>query len=345
MYEKKPKYNERNRGESMSTIYVTTQGAYIRMHGGHLVVTHKDEELSSVPEAAVDAIVLMGYVQISTQAVHELLERGIPVIYCSISGRFRGLLQPSYPKNIYVRLSQYEASLDSSFSTEFARSVAQSKLTAEELTLKRWSRNGWLENLEVMAPLLSIRDQLEGAGTIDQIRGLEAMGAKYYFEALADTLPPPFIWTSRTRQPPRDPINALLSLTYMMAVGEAVSACYATGLDPFIGFLHQLDYGRPSFALDLIEPLRAMCCDHFVMGLLQTEKLNPDNFTTSAEKGCRLLPESFSKYLLLYDSMKNGTAGQRVTLNRLIAGLTRSSVEAISTRTPPRWAELLAGAE
>ena len=93
----------------MSVIYVHTQGACLRRNGGRFVVTKGDEELASTPQAAVDGVVILGNVQVTSQAVAELMDEGIPVIYLSMNGRFRGILQPGLPKNVFVRLAQYEA--------------------------------------------------------------------------------------------------------------------------------------------------------------------------------------------------------------------------------------------
>ncbi len=320
----------------MSVIYVTTQGAYVKKRAGRVVVCRGEEELASVPESAVDAVVLFGHVQVTTQTVHLLLSQGTPLVYLSRGGSFRGILQPGMPKNPFVRLAQYEASLDAEFACEMARQLVDSKLAAQELVLRKWKRNEWMEDEDVLCGLSDHREDLLRAHDVPSIMGVEAAAARAYFEGLARALPPGFVWNGRNRRPPRDPVNALLSLSYMLLVGQAVSACHAAGLDPFIGFLHALDYGRPSLALDLIEPLRAPYADHLVIRLLQGDHFTPDDFTLSEEEGCRLNPESFRVFIDHFDAFASGRGNEEPLRNRLQA-LARMVSGAVRERRPAAW--------
>lgn len=295
----------------MSMVYINTQGAWLRKSGGRFVVMKGEEELSSIPESSVDGVVLMGSVQVSTQAVHELLEQGIPVMYLSQGGHFKGMLQPGYPRNVFLRLAQYEASLNADFAVSIAREVVRSKLSNQLTSIRKWRRNGWTEEPAEIAPeaIGECLVRLDGAANVAELMGFEAQASRCYFDELGAALPAPFTWEGRNRQPPKDPVNALLSLTYMMVTGECVSACYVAGLDPFVGFLHQLDYGRPSLALDLIEPLRSVFCDHFVLRILQAEVFTAEHFVFTDDKGCRLKPGEFARYLDAYESFVHGGEG------------------------------------
>lgn len=314
----------------MSILYVNTQGACLRHSGGRFVVTQGDEELTSQPEAAVDSVVVMGYAQVTTQAAHSLLDAGIPLIYLSRGGRFKGMLQPGYPRNMHVRLAQYEASLDASFALEMARGVVDRKVQESLETLKRWRQQQWLSQRKQAEAIRRFRSELGQAESLERVRGIEAAAAKTYFEALGASLPPGFVWNGRNRQPPLDPVNALLSLTYMMVTSECVSACYPAGLDPFIGFLHQLDYGRPSLALDLVEPFRPAICDRFVMRLLHTEVLHPDDFLHTEENGCRLRAERFKVYIENYAEYVHGP--REAQRGRAVPALARQMAEIIRSR-------------
>jgi CRISPR-associated protein Cas1 len=320
----------------MSILYITKPGATLRSNAGRFVVTKGEEELESIPQASLDSVILLGFVQVTTQAVHELMERGICVIYLSTSGQFRGILQPSYPRNVFQRIAQYDASQDAVFSLDTARRLVLSKLSSQEKTLRKWARNNWLEEHR-FADWIALKAAPLSAPDNNALRGAEAAAAVRYFEGFGETLPPPFLWTGRNRRPPRDPVNALLSFSYMIAVGEAVSACYATGLDPFVGFFHELDYGRPSLALDLIEPIRAPNCDHFVMRLLQREEFRPDDFTNTPEDGCRFTMPALHRFLTAWES-PDSARPPRVQLRRAVQRLCRELAAGIRTRQPPDFA-------
>jgi CRISPR-associated protein Cas1 len=322
----------------VSVLYVTTPGAYVRKSGGRLTVSLKERELASVPLASIDSVVLFGPVQISTQAMHELLAAGISTTLLSRAGRFLGLLQSGLPKNVFVRLAQSEAAGHPLLALENARSIVRAKTDSQRRTLSLWRTRHWLD--ADARDYARDRPDIATAKTVVALQLAEAHLAKTYYGLLGAALPPTFEWRGRTRRPPRDPVNALLSLTYMCAVGEAVGACYATGLDPFVGFLHQLDYGRPSLALDLIEPLRPRWCDHFVMGLLQREAFSPDDFTHSPTVGCRLAPESLPRFFKAYGEWADQSdAGS--SLRTALGKLARHTADAVRRREPADWTSVL----
>jgi CRISPR-associated protein Cas1 len=282
----------------MSVIYIHEQGAYLRKNGGRFVVTKKDDELFSIPEAALDGVVIFGNVQISTQAVNELLNNGIELIYLSFNGKFKGILKTGHSKNVFRRLAQYDAAINHYRAFSFAKWFAYEKIKDEINMIERWQKRNLIENNTDLKAQLNI--QLNNINTKTdtfEIRGSEGVAAKIYFSTFYDIVPPPFEWNGRNRQPPLDPVNALLSLTYMMTLSKIISQSYIHGFDPFIGFLHELDYGRPSFALDILELFRAGYCDRFVMDLFLQERFFPDDFLYSKNDGCRLKNEPFKLYL------------------------------------------------
>lgn len=324
----------------MSTLFITQQGGYLRNVGGRFVVTHKDEEILALPEAMVECVVLLGMVQVSTQAATHLLDMGVPLLYLSRSGKFRGMLQPGYPKNVERRLAQYECSIDPVFVRDAARAVVTAKIETSICVLRKWERNGWLPaDLPARALRQCIR-RLPECTDLAALRTAEAQAAKIHFHVLANSLPPGFTWEGRNRRPPRDPVNALLSLSYMLALGFAVSAAYAGGLDPHIGFLHGLEYGRPSFALDVLEPLRAEWCDHTVMRVLQAEELGPEDFEETKADGCRLTREGLNLFIRRFQERaapEQEGRGIRSVTQRLV----RETQEAIRGHRTLAWSAAL----
>ncbi len=324
----------------MSNLYITTQGASLRKRGGTFVVARGDSELCTMPGAMVEAVLLFGHVQVTTQAAHALLDEGIPLLYLTMGGGFKGMLQPGCPKNTEARLSQYEASLRREDALAIARAMVDAKLASSLSVLDRWTRNGWNREARATArELRRLRGRLGACATVGSLRAVEGQAAALYFGALGDALPPEFTWQGRNRQPPRDPVNALLSLTYMLLLGRAVAQCFATGLDPNVGFLHQLEYGRPSLALDLLEPLRAPCCDQFVLRTLQSEELDPGDFKQEETLGCRLRPEALPRFLAGFQAWSDPEGSPAA---RLLPRLARELRESIRDRRPPDWAGELA---
>ncbi len=313
----------------MSIIYIQEQGAYLRKQGGRFAVMRRDDVLLSVPESVVERVVIFGNVQISSQVVRECLDRGIEIVYLSMNGKYYGMLEPGYPKNVFMRVKQYHLYSDANYLKSCAAAILSGKLSSEIVTLRRWMRSGWLEETDAVDELQRIRDGLDGKAEISELMGGEAYAAKLYFSALGQALPPEFIWKGRRKHPATDPVNALLSLTYMMCVGEIISKCYAHGLDPFIGYLHQLDYGRPGLALDLIEPLRAMYCDHFVMKMLQKEVFHAKDFTVSQNLGCRLSETAFQEYLKHYQSFHDNGGNLKYSLKGVIEQVVKRQISAV----------------
>lgn len=316
----------------MSVVYINEQGSYLRKQGGCFIVTKKDETLFSIPEASVDEVVILGNVQLSTQAMSELLQQGIEVIFLSTNGKFKGILEPGYPKNVFMRIAQYEASIKEEISFHISAWLVKNKIKYQLDAFRRWQNNRWLESIKPFSDemhnyirLLDSKSDLQG------ILGIEGITAKIYFSVLPEVIPPPFEWNGRSRQPPRDPVNALFSLTYMMALGSIISKCYIHSLDPYIGFLHQLDYSRPSFALDILELCRSIFCDHFVISLLQKEMFEIDDFSFSEKHGCRLKPEPFKKYLHEFHSLRTVPGKNKGSLDLHISEILQDICKSFKT--------------
>ena len=290
----------------MSLLMIRTQGAYLRRRGGRFQVTCRDQELQSVPATAVDAVLLFGAVQVTTQACRALLERGVPLILLSRTGRFLGWQQPGKPKHPEIRLLQYELLRHAERRLIFAHWLVKEKIKNSRRMLRDWKQYGWLDDAEAeRAGLNKILRRCQLVEDLHVLRGMEGAAARLYFDALGRSLPPTVPnWTGRNRRPPRDPANALLSLTYMLVFAELLPCCHALGLDPQLGALHGIDGDRPSLALDLLEPLRAGVCDRFVLRQLQRENFTGEDFMISPEKGCRLRPDAFRRFLTAYSRMR-----------------------------------------
>ena len=286
----------------MSSLYIDRRGVELESDGEALVFRENGERIGTVPLGPVSRVYLRGDVRIQTSLLGKLGERGIGVIV--LSGR-KGepTLMMARPHNdARKRISQYRASLDSAFCLDCSRKIVRRKISAQR-TFVSDRREHDLEHRYELTLALRKMDallaQLEGKSDIASLRGIEGNAAVGHFEALVAIAPPRLNFRNRNRRPPRDPLNAMLSLGYTMLHSEGVLALYGAGFDPFIGFYHQLDFGRESLACDIIEPLRIRI-DEFALGLFSKGILRIEDFTTS-DSGCMLSKNGRSKFYPAWD--------------------------------------------
>jgi len=274
-----------------SVIYVTKQGAQVRTDGGRIVVwdVEGDEgELASYPTEKLDTINVFGGVNFSTPFVAEANEHGIVLNYFTQNGKYRGSFVPEKNTIAEVRRAQYSLSTDEELA--IATAMIRGKIRNQRTLLSRKGVTG----TDVLKDL-GIR--VENARTKDDLRGTEGEAAERYFDRLDETLVDGWTFEKRTKRPPEDHINSLLSLTYVFMKNEVMSALRQYNLDPFLGILHADRHGRPSLALDLQEEFRPIFCDALVTRLVNRGTLTHDDFN----KDNRLSDDAFTTYLSKFD--------------------------------------------
>jgi CRISP-associated protein Cas1 len=285
----------------MATLYLTEQGSVTRKTSDRLVVTKKREVLAEIPCDKLETIFLYGAVQVTTQALAELLDNGIELALFTMKGRLRGQITPPKAKNIVLRMKQYEMITDKPRCLILAKELVAAKVANAAAVLRRYRKNDPdAVPLEAFHDLDSFQNRAGATGSLDELRGTEGAAAARYFATLARLVPHGFEFTGRNRRPPRDPVNALLSFGYVLVGNELQSLLDGMGFDPYLGFYHQLDYGRPSLALDLLEELRSPLIDRFSLSLLKLRKLVPDDFQSTPEKGVVLTREGLKTYFRAY---------------------------------------------
>jgi CRISPR-associated protein Cas1 len=325
----------------MATLYVTEQNAILRKTSDRIRVEKDGDLLVEVPCIKLDAVLIFGNVQVTTQALVELLDHGIELAILSTSGRLRGQLTPPKAKNVPLRMRQYALAGDEAWCRSFAAEIVRAKIDNSLAVVQRFRSNHpeALSQVEV-EDLERCLDRVGEATTLDSLRGMEGTAAARYFECLAAMVPPPFLldspspggregdgrggqgmrsWT-RTRRPPRDPLNALLSFGYVLVGNELQSLLDAIGFDPYIGFFHQVDYGRPSLALDLLEELRPALVDRFSVNLLNLGVLEAEDFTDTADEGTRLTRDGLKRFFAAYEkelTTPMAVAGEELTFRTL----------------------------
>ncbi len=273
----------------MTSLYVDRRGVTLKADGEALVFYENGERIGTVPLAPLSRVFLRGDVTVSSSLLGKLGERGIGVVVLSGRKAEPTMLLGRPHNDAARRVAQYRLSLDADFCLRFSRAIVEAKLRSQAafLAARRDSEAGsrYLLTLTLQRLATSIA-AVDQQPSMASLRGLEGAGAAAYFEGFADLLPARLHFNGRNRRPPRDPVNAMLSLGYTLLHAEAVLALYGAGLDPFIGFYHALDFGRESLACDLVEPLRIEVDQHALM-LFRSEKLRPEDFS-STQSGCLL---------------------------------------------------------
>ena len=273
----------------MTSLYVDRRGVSLKADGEALVFYENEARIGTVPLAPLSRVFMRGDVTLSSSLLGKLGERGIGVIVLSGRKAEPTMLLGRPHNDAARRIMQYRLSLDADFCLRFSRAIVEAKLRSQMAFLAE-RREEEMQSRYLLTTVLrrmeGILASVDAQTSIASLRGVEGAGAAAYFEGFADLLPSRLHFGQRNRRPPKDPVNAVLSLAYTLLHAEAVLALYGKGLDPFIGFYHALDFGRESLACDVIEPLRCAVDRHALM-LFRTEKLRPEDFS-QVDGGCLL---------------------------------------------------------
>jgi CRISPR-associated protein Cas1 len=284
--------------ELMGTLYLTEPYSFVQQEGEALVVTipankalAREQRKVRVPLIRIDQVVVFGDITLTASALQMLLERRIAVHYLSSHGRSYGSVVPDPTKNAALRLGQFRAYYDYQARFHLAARFVAGKLRNMRTVLLRYERKR--EEGTAAAAARQIKMALDELGHLQptehpeqdtrmhglgQILGCEGQGTNAYFGALGTLLQAPWQFTGRNRRPPRDPVNALLSLGYTILANQAASLITLVGLDPYIGYLHSPGFGKPALALDVIEEFRPLIVDPVVITLLNTNVLRERDF-------------------------------------------------------------------
>lgn len=271
----------------MTSLYVDRRGVELELDGDALVFREQGTRTGTVPIAPLSRVFLRGDVRLQTSVLGKLGERGIGVIILSGRKAEPTMLLARPHNDAARRVVQYRLSDDAAFCLAFSRSLVFDKVSAQRDYAQGLREIALAHRYELTLVLLTldqILPRIAQMSTIAALRGIEGAASAAHFKGIAAIAAPRLNFSQRNRRPPRDPLNAVLSLGYTLLHTEAVLALHGAGLDPFIGFYHQLDFGRESLACDLVEPIRIEV-DSFALQLFRKEILKPEFFTTS-EKGC-----------------------------------------------------------
>ncbi len=325
----------------MPSVYITGAEHWVKIEGKHLKVgvgrhVENPHPPRIIPLFDIDRVVVFGRASLSMAAVHGLMRHGISVHLHNRSGRLYGSFTPRQDGDASVRVEQYRMACDEPACLAWGASIVQTKImNARRVLQKSKSAAGGggdsgedddaqegvaspspgaplprsaseseaqIKIGQTISHLGFLARQAEKAEELDELRGFEGAAASAYYRGLSHLFPVDMPFENRNRRPPKDPVNALLSFTYTLVGSEIRSALVAAGLDPCIGVLHAMEYGRPSLALDLLEPLRGPLCDLLVLRLVKLRILGEADFENDERTGgVRLTQNGLKRYLLQYE--------------------------------------------
>lgn len=314
----------------LNTLFVQTDGAWLHKDGRAVCVSVDREVKLRVPVHTLGGIVCFGRINASTALLGLCAEEGVAISFCSGSGRLIARVSGFTPGNVLLRRDQYRAADDEPACLAIARPMVAAKIANSRTTLLRAVRDHGDPDGALAAACARIAPCAQAAfraGTLDALRGQEGEAANAYFNVFDRlvTLEPPdrdaFRMTERTRRPPRDRLNCLLSFLYAMLAHDARSACEACGLDPAVGFLYRDRPGRASLALDLMEELRSYLCDRTALSLINRRQVTPDDFELLEGGAVRLTPTARRTVLTAYQKRKQEEITHPYLCERLTLGL------------------------
>ncbi|MDR0535627.1 MAG: CRISPR-associated endonuclease Cas1 [Puniceicoccales bacterium] len=280
----------------MPSLYLTVPGAHATLSSSHLLIAlpGPDDTPASashpgqrnIPLDEIERVIVAHDTSLSTPALMALLERGIPVVFWPRRRPPVGMAVPAQ-RNTHALAAQLETSKDESARLAAAREIVRAKILNMRRVLQRLGarRDPTAPDGEAPGgpPSTGFAEQAAGAASLDTLRGVEGAASARYFEALAGFFPAEFPFERRSRRPPHNPANSILSFLYTLLSSEMTLHVYAAGLEPAWGLFHENDGRRPALALDLMEPYRAPLCDALALDLLNHHRLTADDFEQVGE--------------------------------------------------------------
>jgi CRISPR-associated protein Cas1 len=286
----------------LNTLYVTTQGAYLHQEGETVVASVDHADVLRLPIHTLSGIVCFGQVSCSPPLLGLCGERGVHVSFLTEWGKFLARVTGPVSGNVLLRREQVRRAEDIAAACELARSFVLGKLANSRTVLQRTQRDHGPDPVitHSVDAIADVIRRVQRATDTDTLRGLEGEAANHYFDAFDGMIlsqRDAFSMQTRSRRPPLDPLNALISFLYTILAHDCEAALESVGLDPQIGFLHALRPGRPSLALDLMEEFRSILADRVALSLINLNQITGKGFTTT-ESGAVMMDSATRKTVL-----------------------------------------------
>lgn len=314
----------------LNTLYVMTPNAYVRLENDTLRIEVEQEKRLQVPIHHIGSVVCFGDIMMSPAVMHRCAEDGRSVVFLNRNGRFKARLEGPISGNILLRQAQFRAAENNAFVLDVAKALIAGKLRNARQVLLRGAREAGDEGdcnaLGVAAESLaaSIRN-LPAADNLDSVRGIEGDAAKVYFGSLCHMVRwevrGSFTMNGRSKRPPRDRFNALLSFIYVLVMNDCRSGLESVGLDPQLGFLHAIRPGRAALALDLMEEFRAIMADRLALTLVNRSQVSDKDFEDRSGGAVYLKDDGRKTVVTAYQERKQEEVTHPLLDNKVPIGL------------------------
>ena len=296
----------------LNTLYVTTPEAYLSKDGLNVVVSVKQQEVFRIPAINIEGIVTFGYMGASPGLMKLCSDSGISLTFLSPNGRFVSRVQGATHGNVLLRKSQYALSDDEGWSLHVAQLMIAAKIQNYRNILRRYIRDyGDCQEVDDAVRVLDANKRYAlHAEDKTKLMGFEGIASNAYFEVLPKLIlnqKEYFPFNGRNRRPPKDAVNAMLSLAYTLIANDCAAALETVGLDPYVGFLHALRPGRTSLALDMMEEFRAYLGDRFVLSLINKRQITPKDFLHQGDNGVVMTDKGRKTFLTAWQNRKRET--------------------------------------
>ncbi len=262
----------------MPILYVTEQGSILSREGQSVIVNLSGRVLKRVPVQLIERVVAFGGVNLTGPTITLLMKHGVPVLFISTRWRLKGILEPPKSPDIATRYRQFKTFIAPEPSFRWAKEVVSAKIENQISVLKKLAHKTGLDLHRRVKGLREILTEINSSTSPKSLLGLEGKASKRYYAAFFSMFPREWTRGKRTRRPPEDALNSLLSLTYTLLTWEFFTALRIHGFDPYLGFFHRFRHGRPALALDMMEPFRAPVADNLVFDAVFNGLITPSDF-------------------------------------------------------------------
>lgn len=290
----------------MAHLYITDNGSVLGVDGGRYVVKQKQDLVRSIPKESIESISIFGNSSITTSCIQSLLMSKTPVCFFSGKGRYYGRLHGIEAERIDVLKKQIDAFSDDAFATAISVRIIAAKIHNQQIVLSRYAKATGKKVESELEMIRYMEKKVINARSASEVMGYEGMAAKVYFKALGEIVHQDFRFYGRTKRPPKDPFNSLLSLGYTLLMYEIMAKIETERMSPYCGILHTDRDGSPALCSDMMEEWRAVIVDTVALSMVQGNEIRLDDFLTDDEYvGIYLNNAALRKYINKFERKLN----------------------------------------
>lgn len=290
----------------MSNLYLYEQGITVGYKENRLQIQDKEQNEHSIPIEHIDNLIVFGGVQLTSSCIQNMLTRGVHLTWLSKTGSYYGRLESTGHINVHRQRMQFKKSEEDAFRLEVSKQFITGKSKNQRTVLLRLNR--YKEQCEmqgILDEMARMIKKIDDVDSVESLMGNEGYLAKLYYRGINLILKEEFSFSKRTKRPPKDPFNAMLSFAYTLLLYEIFTSVMTKGLNPYVAFLHSDKYNHPALCSDLMEEWRPILVDSLAIALINTGKISLEHFEENKEangifltkEGCKIMIEEFEKRL------------------------------------------------